>query len=151
MNTEWVALEERNLRFREIWHFILYSKLVCPLLQQETLSPFCKTVHYTNILEKVIWYKSCHKCRNIRDSENQLPTPKAIRGWRQYLNPYPSDVKTQVLSCFWNYYTQISIKFKRQWAFSLSWNFEFLVIFNKHYFFQSWINLGNRNLEISQK
>lgn len=59
---------------------MLDSKHTCPFLQRETLSLSFKTVHYTNILEKVVWNKEQpvphlqDMQKQERSVENSFPT-----------------------------------------------------------------------------
>lgn len=49
-----IVLYKRNLEFREPESFIMGSEHAWPLLQTETLSLCSKTVHNTNIPEKIV-------------------------------------------------------------------------------------------------
>ena len=81
---------------------ILDSKLICPLLQRETLSQSSKAVCYTNILKKTVLKSSVHKtCRNTRLMENCLPTTSILHFYtvlafgkfsREYATPLATSV-----------------------------------------------------------
>lgn len=64
---QWVALVEKNLKFRETEAFILGIKRACPSLKMKIISPSFKAVQYTNILGRIVWKKGRNPDRNIRD------------------------------------------------------------------------------------
>ena len=55
--THKVALQKRNLEFREPGSFKMVGKHACLWFWRETLSLSSKVVHHTNILEKIFWNK----------------------------------------------------------------------------------------------
>lgn len=91
MTPAWVGLQKRNCKLEEPESFVIVFKQTCSLAQKETLSvlywtiadlPLCsrgktlplssKPVHYTNILEKIVWDTSC-QCFCLQDRKRCEP------------------------------------------------------------------------------